>query len=85
MFLDVQLEEGGTFTEKVPSTYDGFVYVYRGAGRFGVDRTPANESYYFQLGDGDEFTASADGPKGVHFLLIAGQPLREPVRAARPR
>jgi hypothetical protein len=57
----VQLQEGGTYTDALPSVYDGFVYVYRGAGRFGPDRTPASEGQYFQVGDGDQFTASGTG------------------------
>ena len=64
LFLDVQLEAGGEYKDVLPSNFDGFVYIYRGDGRFGADKTPARESQYFQLGDGDQFTAAGKGGGG---------------------
>lgn len=34
LYLDIHLEPGATFTQPVPETYNGFVYVWRGEGNY---------------------------------------------------
>ena len=38
MFLDIHVQAGGTFVQDVPEEYNGFVYVWRGAGSFTEER-----------------------------------------------
>ena len=41
MFLDICVQQGGTFTQEVPSDYNGFAYVWRGAGSLGKENVPS--------------------------------------------
>ena len=34
MYLDIHVATGGTFVQDVPEQYNGFAYVWRGAGSF---------------------------------------------------
>ena len=38
MFLDIHVQAGGTFVQEIPEEYNGFAYVWRGAGSFTEDR-----------------------------------------------
>ena len=38
MFLDIHVQAGGTFVQEIPKEYNGFAYVWRGAGSFTEDR-----------------------------------------------
>ncbi|KAJ9521938.1 hypothetical protein QJQ45_024814 [Haematococcus lacustris] len=81
MLLDVRqvatkLGKGGSFRQPVPREWSGFVYCYEGAGN--VSGTAAQPSQALVLGPGDHIEAQA-GPGSLKFLLIAGQPIREPI------
>eukprot|EP00123_Amoebidium_parasiticum_P018276 comp24156_c1_seq1/m.44004 comp24156_c1_seq1/g.44004 ORF comp24156_c1_seq1/g.44004 comp24156_c1_seq1/m.44004 type:complete len:338 (-) comp24156_c1_seq1:492-1505(-) len=83
IMLDITLKNGSTHTQNVPENYDGFAYVYRGAGTFGTEKTKAKEGQAVVLAEGDEFSASADGDE-VRYLLICGVPIREPIAKYGP-
>jgi len=38
MFLDIHVQAGGTFVQDVPEEFNGFAYVWRGAGSFTEER-----------------------------------------------
>ena len=38
MFVDIHVQAGGKFTQDVPEEYNGFAYVWRGAGSFTEER-----------------------------------------------
>lgn len=38
MFLDIHIQAGGSFVQDVPEQFDGFAYVWRGAGSFTDER-----------------------------------------------
>ena len=41
MYLDISVQEAGKFIQEVPEGYNGFAYVWRGAGSLGSDNVPA--------------------------------------------
>ena len=41
LYLDIFVQEGGRFAQQVPKEYNGFAYVWRGAGSLGSDNVPA--------------------------------------------
>lgn len=41
MFLDIHVQAGGTFVQDIPEEYNGFAYVWRGAGSFTEERISA--------------------------------------------
>ena len=71
-YFDVQLPAGTTFKHAVKDGYNAFAYVYEGA----LDGIPAHSAAVF--GTEGEVQVKA-GAQGARFLLLAGQPLREPV------
>lgn len=78
LYLDIQLPRGTRFEQTLPRTHNAFLYVYRGcvevAGALVPDRHMAilaNDPTC----DGVVVTATED----ARLLLIAGQPLNEPI------
>ena len=85
--VDFRLDAGATVSQDLPSSYNAFVYVVSGKGRFGAAKTPVREGQvvWFSRGDGEpqsEIVVSADSD--LHAVLWAGEPLREPVVAHGP-
>ncbi len=85
LFLDVHLPAGTDFAEVLPADHNAFLYVYRGsivvAGQTIASRQMAilaNAVHH----DGVALRATGDGEARV--LLIAGQPLREPIAQHGP-
>ncbi|WP_454763198.1 pirin family protein [Cupriavidus campinensis] len=83
LYLDVHLPAGQTFTQALPAGHNAFVYVYRGEVRIGDAGLEAQRMGVLDnLGqaDGVAVTAASD----TRFLLIAGQPLNEPIAQYGP-
>jgi hypothetical protein len=79
-YLDVTLPAGGHFSHSINSEHSAFLYPYEGrldVGPSGAARSLESHSAgVLTAGDRIEVTA---GPEGAKFLVLAGQPLREPV------
>lgn len=84
MFLDVRLQPGTVFVQAVPKQYDGFVYVWRGSGFLGNERKGAAMGQVGVLDQGEELRLEAAADEEVRVLLIAGEPIREPVARHGP-
>ena len=81
LYLDVHLEHGTALAQPVPPGHSAMVYVYQGAARVAAQKIAAG--HLAVLGDGDEIQVAApDGPGRA--LIIAAQPLREPVARYGP-
>jgi redox-sensitive bicupin YhaK (pirin superfamily) len=86
-FVEIELEAGASVTQQLPGSYNGFVYIMDGKARVGVDETEAAGRHVLWLGAAggvadSEITIRAVEP--VRALLVAGQPLGEPVVARGP-
>lgn len=86
-YLEIVMEAGAELRQTLPGSYNGFVYVLEGSGRFGGNEKPGTERHVLWLGSADgaeqsELTIRADTP--LRVLLIAGEPLGEPVVAYGP-
>ncbi len=76
VYLDVQLPKGQVFELDIPLTHCSFIYPY--SGFVDVQGHRVTQSELAVLEDGDRVSVSAkDNDAG--FLLIAGQPLDEPI------
>ncbi|UIF86988.1 pirin family protein [Cupriavidus sp. UYPR2.512] len=87
VYLDVHLPAGQTFAQTLPAGHNAFVYVYRGEVSIGSgdDRAVVEAQRMGVLdnaghSDGVIVRAEAD----ARFLLIAGQPLNEPIAQYGP-
>ena len=84
MYLDIHLQPGTVFEQTVPEDFDGFAYVWYGSGFLGESKEPAKFGQAGILGEGREFRMEASANEELRVLLIAGQPLREPIAAHGP-
>jgi hypothetical protein len=83
------VEPGGGAVTAVPNDHQGFAFVFRGKGAFGPkdELRPVAEGEMALFGrDGDAvaFQAPDDAEGPMHFLLVTGVPLREPVARYGP-
>lgn len=80
-YLDVHLPAGARFEQTLPAAHNAFVYVYRGEARVGDMAVPVQRMAILRNeGDGVVIEAQAD----TRLLLIAGQPLNEPIAQYGP-
>jgi quercetin 2,3-dioxygenase len=85
-YLHFRVEPGGTAVQPVPRGWNAFVYVFRGKVSVGEPATEVEDGQLAQLADGDtvRFAAPAGATDSAELLLIAGQPLNEPVSRHGP-
>jgi quercetin 2,3-dioxygenase len=81
LYLDLHFEAGSHFAQSLPAVHNAFVYVYRGELRVGNTAVPARRMAILRNG-GDGVVLHADAP--ARALLIAGQPLNEPIAQYGP-
>jgi len=85
MVLDIHLQPGAKFSQPVPKSYNGFAYVWRGSGYLSAERTKMEMGQVAILDDSDgELVMEAAANDIVHILLIAGEPINEPVARYGP-
>jgi redox-sensitive bicupin YhaK (pirin superfamily) len=83
LYLDLHFDEGSHFTQPLPSHFTALIYVYSGELEIGGKRVP--ERSMAVLGkdlDWDQIVLNANQP--ARALLIAGQPLNEPIAQHGP-
>jgi redox-sensitive bicupin YhaK (pirin superfamily) len=86
LYLDVQLQAGQAFAERLPARHNAFAYVVQGRleaddGDGGATELVRDELAV--LSHGEELALRA-GAQGARFLLVAGRPLNEPVARGGP-
>jgi len=75
-YLDVMLDPGRSFVQSLESAMTAFVYVFEGDAMIAGTALPPHTLAV--LGPGEELEVSAGG-HGARFILVAGQPIREPI------
>lgn len=85
LYLDLHLAPGASFTQALPASHHAFVYVYRGEAVVGDKTVPAQRmAILAQDPASDGVALRNDGTEELRLLLIAGQPLREPIAQYGP-
>lgn len=78
-YFDVKAEAGAEFTLDLRPEDNVLCYAFEGSGSFeGKGGKELSLGQLAVLGEGDALACAA-GPKGFRFMLMAGQPLKEPV------
>ena len=83
LYLDLHLSAGSRFEQALPAGHNAFVYVYRGEVRIAGQAVPLQRMALLAnnaVADGVVIEASTD----AKALLIAGQPLGEPIAQYGP-
>ncbi|MBK8766735.1 MAG: pirin family protein [Burkholderiaceae bacterium] len=83
LYLDLHLPAGARFEQHLPATHNAFVYVYRGTVSIAGQSVPPQRMALLandEQADGVAIEASSD----AKLLLIAGQPLNEPIAQYGP-
>ncbi len=83
LYLDLRLPARARFVQSLPVTHNAFLYVYRGAVKVAGQAVPAPRMAILAndlQADGVELEAADE----ARVLLIAGQPLNEPIAQYGP-
>ena len=85
-YLHYTIQPGGAVTQDIPNGYNAFVYLISGELKVGKEQKSVHEGQMAQLGDGDAvcLTVASDAAAPADLLLLAGQPLNEPVARYGP-
>jgi redox-sensitive bicupin YhaK (pirin superfamily) len=79
----VTLAPGAEFTQAVPKTENAFAFVVEGEGKFGGKRVGQYQVGLFDRA-GENLSVRNEGSVPLSFLLIAGEPIGEPVARYGP-
>ncbi|KDP39220.1 hypothetical protein JCGZ_00977 [Jatropha curcas] len=80
MYLDFTLKPGAHLRQPIPITWNAFVYVLEGEGKFGCAKSVATSAHHLLLlGSGDGLEAWNKSSKPLRFILVGGEPLGEPL------
>ena len=80
MYLDFTLKPRAQVHQNIPESWNGFVYVIEGEGVFGKPNSSSSTAHHvLVLGPGDGLSVWNRSSKPLRFVLIAGQPINEPV------
>jgi redox-sensitive bicupin YhaK (pirin superfamily) len=79
---------GGSLKQTLPNELNGLVYCFGGAVKVGaedeVELVEDGEMAILTEGDEVTFSVSEDAEEGAELLLLAGQPLDEPIARYGP-
>jgi redox-sensitive bicupin YhaK (pirin superfamily) len=83
-YVHLRVEPGASARIEVPSSANAFVYAFAGAGSVGRDRRPLREREAAILAEGELIDVYGDAGEVFEALVLAGEPLREPVARYGP-
>jgi quercetin 2,3-dioxygenase len=83
LYLDLHFKAGSSFTQPLPPGHNVFVYVYRGEVTVGGQRVPVQRMALL-ANDPDSDGVFIEAGQDAKVLLIAGQPLNEPIAQYGP-
>jgi redox-sensitive bicupin YhaK (pirin superfamily) len=76
LILDVELADGGDFTQAIDPEFNVFVWMLEGEAAIGANTRRAGTSDIAVLGPGGALTVTSARP-GTRFMLMAGKPYGE--------
>ena len=85
-YLHYTIQPGGEVTQEIPAGYNSLIYLISGELQAGEEKKRVREGQMAQLSDGNavQLAVANDAVAPADFLLLAGQPLNEPVARYGP-
>jgi len=84
LYLDVHLQPGKCLEHEFPESYTGFVYVLTGHAKFGGEEKFAEPHTALVTSHGTKLRVEASDKGEVHYVVIGGEPIKEPVAQYGP-
>jgi quercetin 2,3-dioxygenase len=84
LYLDIHLDAGGSFAQALPAAHNALLYVYRGDLTVGSTAVPGRKMAILANTPGSDGVALVAGSEGARAVLVAGQPLNEPIAQYGP-
>jgi len=84
LYLDVHLAPGATFEQALPDTHNAFVVTYRGEVSVGDTAVRPRRMAILANTPGSDGVQLRAGAESGRFILVAGQPLKEPIAQYGP-
>lgn len=82
LYLHVSLATNSVFEQQLPQTDNSFIYVINGQISIGDKQRPLKAGQLGVLESGSQVSVQTE--EGSEFLLVSGQPLKEPVARGGP-
>ncbi|XP_003391376.1 PREDICTED: pirin-like protein [Amphimedon queenslandica] len=86
VYLDFKIDKGSHLSQPVTEGWNGFIYVLKGRGYFGGKTATGSDDWMestphhtLVLGPGDHINVKNEDDEQLHFVLIAGEPVKEKV------
>lgn len=86
IYLDFKLKQGAKHSQPIPKGWTAFIYTLFGSVCVGPseDQQQIEPHHAVVLEDGDVVQVENKEPEESHFVLIAGEPIKEPVVKSGP-
>jgi len=84
LYLDLHLEPGARFEQALPAAHNALVYVYRGELNVGDTLVRRQRMAIMANTPGSDGIVFSTGQEAAKAILIAGQPLNEPIAQYGP-
>jgi quercetin 2,3-dioxygenase len=84
LYLDLHLAPGATFTQPLPAAHNAFVVVYRGEVDVAGTAVRTRRMAILANTPGSDGVLLRAGADGARAILVAGQPLKEPIAQYGP-
>jgi redox-sensitive bicupin YhaK (pirin superfamily) len=84
LYLDLELSAGASFEQALPVAHNAFVYVYRGALNITGTAVRRQRMAILDNAAGHDGVLLEASPEGASAILLAGQPLNEPIAQYGP-
>ncbi|KAF9305324.1 hypothetical protein BGZ74_010662 [Mortierella antarctica] len=80
MYLDYKMEKNKTVEQSIPASYTGFIYMLKGTAYIGDKEFEGKAHHTLTFSeDGTDTIKITTKDEDAHFVVIAGEPLKEPI------
>ncbi|XP_062616774.1 pirin-like isoform X1 [Saccostrea cucullata] len=88
MYLDFKLDPGSKLEQPIPAGWRSFLYILSGKAKFGPagsqEEHEAHHLVTFEDEGGDSIRVENSGATECHLVMVAGEPIKEPVYQQGP-